>query len=372
MDKLKVLFLANYPSPYRVDFFNLLGQSVDLTVLFIAESKEQKHRNKAWFHENYSGFHAVFLKRSRGILSKRICPDVIDYLKWDWDVIISGGYAEPTQMLAFEWLKYHRKPFYMEIDGGLVKQESGIKKAFKKHFISMPCGWFSTGEASDQYLIHYGAKADKIIRYPFTSLWQTDLDEARCSLGSDKRSVRKTLGLSENRIVLAVGQFIHRKGFDVLIRAASKLPVDAGVYIVGGEPPNEYLTLREQTGAANVHFVGFKPKEELKHYYLAADVFAMPTREDVWGLVVNEALSYGLPVISSDQCGAALELINDGENGYIVPADDPDALADAIEKAFSEDIRTLSLNAVSSVGEYSVEKMVKKHREVFESLSDAW
>ena len=361
---MKVLFISNYPSPYRVVFFNLLGKCVELTVLFSANTSEQKHRDAAWFNEAYLNFHAVFLKRSLTIKGKRLCTDVLDYLKQDWDIIISGGYSEPTQMLAFEWLRAHHIPFYMEMDGGLIKNDSFIKGAIKKHFISMPDGWFSTGKKTDEYLIHYGAKADRIIHYPFTSLTAADLEEARTAGIADKQRIRNDLDILEPVVILAVGQFIHRKGFDVLIKAAALLQRDIGVYIVGGEPTEEYLSLCKQVGADNVHFVGFTPKESLKKYYIAADVFAMPTRNDIWGLVVNEALSYGLPVVSSYQCGAALELIEDGKNGYIVPVEDHVVMAEAIKKTLC-DIKRLSDNALFSISEYSIENMVAKHLDFF-------
>ncbi len=360
----RVLFITNYPSPYRVDFFNLLGQSVDLTVLFTAQAGEQKHRDQAWFNENYTDFKAVFLNSSLSFKGKRLCLGVLKYLKRDWDVIISGGYSDPTQMLAFEWMKAHHMPFYMEMDGGLIKNDSFFRGAIKKHFISMPDGWFSTGKKTDEYLIHYGAEADKIIHYPFTSLWTVDLEEARRAAKLDNLAIRRELGMAERYIVLSVGRFIYLKAFDVLIRSAALLPKNIGVYIVGGEPTEEYLSLCKQVGADNVHFVGFKPKESLKKYYIAADLFAMPTRSDVWGLVINEALSYGLPVVSSDQCGAALELIEDGKNGYIVPVEDHVAMAEAIKKTLC-DIKGLSDNALFSISEYSIENMVSKHLEAF-------
>ena len=72
----------------------------------------------------------------------------------------------------------------------------------------------------------------------------------------------------------------------------------------------------------NVHFIDFKNKDTLKEYYHVADVFVLPTREDIWGLVINEALAYGLPVITTDKCMAGLEMIENGKNGYIIPVND--------------------------------------------------
>ena len=80
----------------------------------------------------------------------------------------------------------------------------------------------------------------------------------------------------------------------------------------------------------NVHFIDFKNKDILKEYYYVADVFVLPTREDIWGLVINEALAYGLPVITTDKCMAGLEMIEDGKNGYIIPVNSVKKLAEKL------------------------------------------
>ena len=88
---MKVLFVTSYPSPYRVDFFNLLGQSVDLTVAFTERIEWQKHRSRDWFNENYSGFRAVFLKDLVRIRKVMIFKDIIPLLKSGFDHVILGG-----------------------------------------------------------------------------------------------------------------------------------------------------------------------------------------------------------------------------------------------------------------------------------------
>ena len=141
--------------------------------------------------------------------------------------------------------------------------------------------------------------------------------------------------------------------------------MDYGVYIVGSAPTEQYLRLKDALRADNVHFVGFKRKEELNRYYLSADVFAMPTREDIWGLVVNEALSFGLPVVSTDRCGAAIELVKDGVNGRTVPVDDVDMLTCALMETLSGDLQRMAEESKKIVRPYSIENMVGKHLDFF-------
>jgi glycosyltransferase involved in cell wall biosynthesis len=81
-------------------------------------------------------------------------------------------------------------------------------------------------------------------------------------------------------------------------------------------------------------------EEELAQRYVEADVFALLSRHETWGVVVNEAAASGLPLVLSDRVGAAHDLLRDGENGYLVPADDVSAAADALSRlAADEDLR---------------------------------
>lgn len=525
---MRVLFVSNYPSPYRVDFFNLLGKKCELVVCFLATPEEQRHRSNKWFNDDYSGFNAVFLNDKSNLF--KIKTDIKNTIKQPFDIIVFGGYSSPTQMYALEYLKRHKIPYYLEADGGMIKTDNPLKKALKTRYISGAAGCFSSGSITTEYFAYYGANKSDIYEYSFTSQKEADIvdalkisyadkkllkqclsinemfsivtvissenatdssiirtiqiiaeqvgscvgidiicddgvknierdfeglanirvhrpdsefafakqlaasdlylkfDEfsvrqARCfglpvlQVESDKdkdnsadqvvrkifeimndsnlknalenesldelihiiraknntdyevkcvemlRNIirwiaQKSLGLKSERVVISVGQFIHRKGFDILLNAAPA--IDADVYIIGGKPEADYTEL----ASSNVRFVDFLTKDELKTYYRAATVYAMPTREDIWGLVVNEALSYGLPVVSSDKCVAGLELIKPSLNGYIVPVEDSQALAAAINDAMS----LSALGSYKSINNYTLENMSDRHIEIFECL----
>ena len=164
-------------------------------------------------------------------------------------------------------------------------------------------------------------------------------------------------------MVLAVGQFVFRKGFDVLINASARIPKDIGVFIVGGEPKKDYLELINKNGLTNVHFVSFQSKKDLSRYYKCADLFVMPTREDIWGLVVNEAMSFGLPVVSSDRCVSGLEMIKNGENGYIFKSEDVEDLSLKISSCFVNDhiLQSMGEKSLMTIKEYTIEKMAEDH-----------
>ncbi len=175
--------------------------------------------------------------------------------------------------------------------------------------------------------------------------------------------------MSESKILLSVGRFIHCKGYDILLEAAKSIPSDIGIYIVGGEPTEEYLKYVNKYGLQNVHFIGFKDKSNLKKWYLASDVFVLPTRGDVWGLVVNEAMANALPIITTDMCGAGLELVENGKNGYIVPSENPSSLSDAVTQIFANEslLSDMKLSCLEKIRNYTVEQMAMSHVNYFKN-----
>lgn len=359
----RFLFLTNYASPYRVRFFDELGKNADVTVLYSDRRRKITHRDSKWFEQGQGSFRSIQLRGAIGFGRKPLCFGVLKWLKPGYDAIIVAGYASPTVILAMVWMRLRGIPFCMEIDGGLIRNDSKGKRLLKRTLVRMANCWLSSGTYPTQYLIHYGAQKDRIMEYPFSSLMEADILQETVSRGQ-KSALRRELGIPEKKVVLSIGQFIHRKGFDVLLQAAKKLDADTGVYIVGGEAPKEYLEMRQQLGLDNVHFLGFKPRELLAKYYQAADVFVLPTREDIWGLVINEAMGYGLPVITTDKCVAGLELVDNGVNGFLVPVGDDAALAEKMDSVLSGNLELMGQASLRKIRGYTIERMASAHLEL--------
>lgn len=356
--RLKVLFLVNVPSPYRVAFFNELGKICDLTVLF--ERKSSSERNEDWHDYEFVNFKGIYLKGLKYKADKGINIDVIKYIDGKfYDHIIIGGYSTPTGMFAITYLNYKKIPFILNVDGGMKNiKESKVKRLIKRYFISSAYGWLSTGEISSTYLEYYGAKKDKIFIYPFTTLYKKDIISDIIGV-EEKVELRNKLNLVGNNVVISVGRFIESKGFDILIKAWKNVSEDSSLYIIGGSPSEEYVNIVRSLNIKNVYFLEFMAKEELKEYYKASDLFVLPTRGDVWGLVINEAMSCGLPVITTDRCVAGMELIEDYENGFIIEVDNIEMLSNRINKILNnkELINTMSRNNLVKIEKYTIENM---------------
>lgn len=361
---LKVLFLTNIPSPYRVDFFNELGKFCDLTVLF--EKNSSSERDSSWKDQSIIFFKGIILKGLPFSTDKAICPGIIKYLKkGKFDFIIVANSLTPTGMLAIQYMRWNNISFIIEGDGGFPGSGQGFKEMLKRHFIKGAKAYFSTSDMHDAYYLAYGASKERIYRYPFTSLRSHDLLDKPLNT-VEKFSIKRELGIDEEKVVLSVGRFIHGKGYDVLLKACNRLDNNVGIYLIGGQPTSEYLKMKEEHHLINVHFLDFLLKDQLKKYYLCADLFVLPTREDIWGLVINEAMAFGLPVITTDKCIAGLELIENEVNGYIIPTEDEKALLEKIKIILRDNSlhEKMSKNNLMKISQYTIEKMVKRHLDI--------
>lgn len=361
----KVLFITNYASPYRVCFYDELANYMDVTVLFSDRVEDKKHRSADWFISGEGRFRAIQLEKRIGSMGGRdFCLDVVGWLKQSWDAIVVCGYAYPTTVLAMAYMRLHRIPFYMEVDGGLIRETSGPKYWFKRALVSQASAWISSGRYTTKYLVHYGAREEDTFLYPFTSLREKEIP-ACCPILEEKQAMRRKLGMAEEKIALYVGRYDPKKGMEDLLSVCPELDAGTGVYFIGGEPTEANLAFCREKKLSNVHFVGFRKKPELEEYYKAADLLVLPTKSDVWGLVINEAMAQGLPVITTDKCVAGLELIENGKNGYIIPVDDNAALTEAIRAVFASDHAAMGAAALETIRPYTIENMAKAHVKIF-------
>ena len=152
---------------------------------------------------------------------------------------------------------------------------------------------------------------------------------------------RRELGLQNDRpVILFASKFIGRKRAGDLLEAYARLPRAEGgqpdpylILIGDGElRPGLEARMRE-LGLDSVLFLGFKNQNELPAYLSLCDVFVLASEREPWGLIVNEAMNAAKPVIVTPEVGAAADLVEDGVNGFVVPARDVDALSGALAKA---------------------------------------
>lgn len=233
-----------------------------------------------WYKDSLHNFEAIFLKnwdKPKWIVR----TDVIKYMrKVNYDIAITFEYSTPTALLFMLTNIVFGKPYCINGDGGFISNDK-VKSSIKKYFIKKTAGCLASGKMVGQYFMHYGAKRDKVYYHNFTSLYKKDIIDGTISF-ENKTILNKGLDIPLKKIAISVGQFIHRKLFDVLINTWEYISSDYNLLIVGGgEKEEEYKELIRDLNLNNIEIIGFKKNDELFRYYKASDLFILPTREDI-------------------------------------------------------------------------------------------
>jgi glycosyltransferase involved in cell wall biosynthesis len=369
---MRILISTELLSPYRVDWFDELGKYADVTVLYLVDDNVE--RDKAWLAKRpiYCAH-----KLMKGIRIPKIGKISFDFIreisKGKYDIVILDGYGFVLQLLNILFLNKKGIKYFVNVDGILENERNSRVTNYIKTKIFSCIPYFLCGShVANDILCEYGVKREKIFNHPFTSLYENDIFIDVASK-DEKNVLREKLRIKEKKIIVSVGRFSYMngygKGYDVVLETAKSMSDDFGWYIIGGEPTYEFEQMVEDAKLHNVHFVNHLDKESLKEYYRASDVFVLMTIGDVWGLVVNEAMACGLPVITTEKCMAGKDLIKNGVNGYIIQVGDEEALKNSIEKIIENNtdnsMGEFSLNAIQP---YTIENMAKIHLKAFEDI----
>lgn len=367
---MNVLYLTNLPAPYRVDFFNELGKHCNLTVLY--QRKSATDRTSGWMNKKAETFREIYLDGIPLGSASALSFGAQKFLRDpSYDVRIIGGYSTPTETMAIAYMKRRNIPYILSVDGGFYNtEEPPFLKKLKTYLVTGATMYLSTGKNADDYLVYYGADPDRIMRYHFSSLFARDILITPPSV-QEKKILKQQLGIRHDTMVLSVGRMLPSKRYDLVFEAAKRFPETAFV-IVGGTDNAYYTALLSKSGVENVFFKDFLLYPELSGYYQAADVFLMPSDSDVWGMVLAEAAANGLPLIATDRCGAASDLVSSHINGYVVPKGDITKICDGLSILLSsQDKRELfAKNSLSIIKEYHIENETFDHLRTFDHCAN--
>lgn len=355
---LRVALLHNIISPHVVPLFAELAKNpaIDLCVYFFSETDQ----NRLWKVDLAGQFRYRILPgfglrfRGRDLATYFVNPTIIStLLRDDFDVLIAVGWDSFASQAAFLLCKLLRRPFILW-SGSTVNEPSWRRTLFLPLVLAMVHGADASiayGTRAKQYLQRLGAHPSDI----FISRNSIDMDAFLTCAREARRqrdTLRRSLGVGNAPVILYVGQLIERKGVATLIEAVAQLRTripGVRLLIAGygpAESPLRALVEARQLGE-NVGFLGHVELETLPQYYAAADLFVLPSSEEVWGLVLNEAIGAGLPIITTERVGAAPDIVDDGKNGLVIPANDAQWLADASSYILDDDARAKRMGARS-------------------------
>jgi glycosyltransferase involved in cell wall biosynthesis len=237
------------------------------------------------------------------------------------DVVAVHGWARPDALAATSWCARTATPSVVMSDSTRDDfRRNRWKELIKTYVVQMHQAGFVGGEPHVSYLARLGMSEEQI------TVGYDVVDNRHFAVGAAK--AREEADLLRQRLdlptdyFLASCRFIEEKNIPRLLSAfscyqrRSENPWD--LVILGDGPLKEQIiALRNKLHLVNcVHLPGFKQYDDLPAYYGLANAFVHPSTKDTWGLVVNEAMAVGLPVLISERCGCVRDLVQEGENGF--------------------------------------------------------
>ena len=372
---IRAAFVTNMCTHYRVKTFETLARLYDTEFFFYSNGNEwywqQNHGLRAgtFCHSYLAGFQLTQRIRLVPSLITKLWQRNCDvYIK-----CINGRFALPTTYLI---ARLRRKPFilwtgiWMSLQTPFHRLVFPLTRWIYQHADAIVV----YGEHVKRYLISLNVVPEKI----FVAAHAVDNSQYNRRIQEDEKAVfRESRNLKNQKIVLYLGRLEEVKGMEYLIRAFALLSIDSAVLmIVGDGSLREKLSalVLEQGIEEKTRFVGYASPEETLVYYAIADVLVLPSittpsGKETWGLVVNEAMNQGVPVIATDAVGAAAGgLVQAGVNGFIVPERNTEALAEAMKLILTDSLlrEKLSRYARRIVAEWDNEHMIKGFQQAIE------
>lgn len=359
---LRVAYLLSHPIQYQSPLLRLLAQQpgLDLTVFYTSDFSLREYHDKGfnrdihWDVPLLAGYrHQVLPRLLDGSAISFFRPlnrGIFQALRRGrYDVLWIHGYATLNSWMAMTAAKVLRIPVLMRTDSTLIDHpRSPAKLALKQVFFAAMRpfihGVLTVGERNAEYWRHH--LGPSIPQYSVPYAVDNEFFRQRAEAASATRDqLRQELNLEPGRpIILFASKFLARKRCIDLVDAFLKLCGENGssdansapyLLIVGeGEQRSEIETrlrrLPPNRGAGDVHLLGFRNQSELPRYYDLCDIFVLPSIHEPWGLVVNEVMNAGRPIIVSDEVGCQPDLVIDGDNGLVFPARNVGELANAL------------------------------------------
>jgi glycosyltransferase involved in cell wall biosynthesis len=360
MEKVRIAILNSHPIQYFAPLYAFLNkdEGLDITALYCSDFSLRGgldpgfNQSVSWDVDLLSGYRSIFLgdyqagKRTPKGFWSLIVPELWHEVRsGKYDAVVLHGYNYAAYVIAFLAAKSKGIPVMMrsETHLGLSRKKwkqrlrDGVLSVIYRHVDS----FLSIGSANRTYYRSLGIPENRIFDVPYTVDNERFIKAARLS-PEERISVRKSLGLpGAGPVILFASKFMRRKHPDDVLRAAESLRnmgLQFTILMIGaGEMEAELKKMAASLKLDNIIFGGFVNQAELPRVYAACDVFVLPSENEPWGLIVNEVMCAGLPVVVADKVGCAPDLVKDGVNGFLIQAGNVPSLVRALHRLIVDD-----------------------------------
>ncbi len=377
---MKLAIITSHPIQYNAPLFKLLTQrgNIKIKVFYTwgKKSIEPKFdpgfgKTIKWDIPLLDGYDYEFLENSstkpgsshfKGIIN----PDIIEKI----------NEFEPTALLVYGWafnshlkvLRHfsNRVPIFFRGDSTLLNDKTGLKQRIRKLFLSWVYGKIDyalyVGTNNKNYYKAFGLTEKQLVFAPHS------VDSIRFSLNDDNtlaitNQLKQEIGLMEQDFVfLYAGKLEPVKNVSLLLNAFVKTQFDSNVkLVIVGNGPLENDIKNQFGSSSNICFLPFQNQQAMPAVYKMAHYYILPSKSETWGLAVNEAMACGVPAIVSTKVGCAVDLIDNGRNGFVFESENELSLSETLKKAYESrsEYENFSNNAKSKISFYRVENVAK-------------
>ena len=337
----KVIFINSHPIQYFAPLFkHMNGQGVPTACWYCSDENVRGHTDREFqscvlwdipmldgyefrFFKNYSWTPSLY-NGFFGLINPTL---LIALVRERHSVIVVHGWASFTHVLAIIVARLVGHTVCLRGESPLNQEllKSGTNQLLKRFLLGgfiflFVQKFLYIGSQNKAFYQHFGVIESKLFFAPY-AVDNSRFQKAAAELAPHKSELRTKLGLPvASRIILFTAKFISKKRPLDLLVAYDQLEIpDKCLVMVGdGELRPEMEKFIREKGLTNVYLTGFINQSSIVEYYAIADVFVLCSgRGETWGLSVNEALNFALPVVVSDIAGCSSDLVKEGLNGYV-------------------------------------------------------
>lgn len=381
-----IAVVTTHPIQYQAPLFRrLVACGTPAHVIFLSGGSSNEYtdsgfgRRIAWDVPLCEGFEHEFIGQEDRLIDRaNKSPRVYARLAWSlrpgrFAAVLVHGYRRPEMLFAMAVARAQGLPVLYRSESNGLSRSRGIRSyPLGAALRRLASAFLSIGRLNDEFYARHRIPAERRFLAPYTVDNEFFRDAAR-TLG--RVEARNSLSLPlDAKVILFVGKLVDWKQPDMLLRAFAKLN-DKSIHLAFAGDGHSATSLRGMAQAlapGRVTFLGFLNQTELPRAYASADLFVLPSRDEPWGLVVNEAMNFGLPIVVSDRVGCFPDLVQAETTGWVFDHRSDDHLADVLARALADPdkLAIAGRNAASAIAAWNIDATVKGMQTAIEFVCD--